>query len=69
MEPSARGAARASFTRRCWSMSESPSKAVLTTVTWKWSPPPVLSWTSTDDAPGKAASSSSRMVAASTRPW
>ena len=47
MEPSASGAASASFTRRCWSMSGSPSKASLTTVTWKWSPPPVLSSTST----------------------
>ena len=45
--PSASGAASARLTRRCCSTSESPSNAALATVTWKWSPPPVRSTTST----------------------
>src|SRR5690606_367451 len=53
--PSASGAASARFTSRCCSTSESPSKAVAVTATWKWSPPPVRSTTSTA-APGKASS-------------
>src|SRR5919204_4679381 len=55
MVPSASGSARASFTSRCWSRSESPLKRGLVTVTWKWSPPPVRSATSSSAASGKAA--------------
>src|ERR671931_1348913 len=61
MVPSASGAARASYTSRCCSTSERPSKRRLTTVTWKWSPPPVRSSTETS-SPGKAASKSSVRV-------
>src|SRR5206468_12855640 len=68
MEPSARGAASASFTRRCWSRRETPSNAELTTVTWKWSPVPVRSWTSSAAASGNACARSAWMVSASTRP-
>ena len=52
--PSASGAASARLTIRCCSTSETPSNASLATVTWKWSPPPVRSRTSTCP-PGKAA--------------
>src|SRR6185503_20362364 len=61
--PSASGAASARLTIRCCSTSETPSNASLATVTWKWSPPPVRSRTSTCP-PGKAASSSVRIVSA-----
>ena len=47
MVPSASGAASARLTSRCCSTSERPSNATLATVTWKWSPPPVRSTTST----------------------
>src|SRR5204863_8797755 len=52
--PSRSGSASASFTSRCWSSSESPSKRGLATTTWKWSPPPVRSSTATSPASGKA---------------
>src|SRR5919197_1842956 len=57
MVPSARGSARASFTSRCWSRSESPLKRGLVTATWKWSPPPVRSSTRSSVASGNAARS------------
>src|SRR5207248_305036 len=62
MVPSASGAASAVLTKRCWSISGSPSKRGLATVTWKWSPPPVRSTTSSTDASGKACSRSIRIV-------
>src|SRR6476659_2201587 len=68
MEPSARGAASASFTRRCWSRRATPSKSAVTTVTWKWSPVPVRSSTSTAVAPGKAPTRSARIASARMRP-
>ena len=43
MVPSASGAASARLTSRCCSTSERPSNDALSTVTWKWSPPPVRS--------------------------
>src|ERR1044072_832279 len=66
MVPSASGVARASYTRRCCSTSERPSKRELATVTWKWSPPPVRSSTETS-SPRKAASRSSVRVLAAMR--
>ena len=45
MVPSRSGSASASLTSRCCSSSGSPSKRRLSTVTWKWSPPPVRSST------------------------
>src|SRR5919197_1920689 len=57
MVPSARGSARASFTSRCCSRSGSPLKRGLVTATWKWSPPPVRSSTTSSVASGNAARS------------
>src|SRR5919109_1789760 len=57
MVPSRNGSARASFTSRCWSRSESPLKRGLVTATWKWSPPPVRSSTTSSVASGNAARS------------
>src|ERR687887_351456 len=54
MVPSARGSARASFTSRCCSSSGSPLKRGLVTATWKWSPPPVRSSTTSSVASGNA---------------
>src|ERR1044072_4095466 len=66
MVPSASGVASASYTRRCCSTRERPSKRELAHVTWKWSPPPVRSSTETW-SPGKAASRSSVRVLAAMR--
>ena len=60
MVPSASGAASASFTRRCCSSNGSPSNRELATVTWKWSPAPVRSSTSSSDASGNASASIAR---------
>ena len=61
MVPSASGAASARLTRRCCSTSESPSNDPLWTLTWKWSPPPVRSSTSTLPS-GNACSRSARIT-------
>src|SRR5262245_35585837 len=66
--PSASGPASASLTRRCWSISESPSKRALATVTWKWSPVPVRSCTSSSDASGNASPSSVRSLSVAILP-
>src|SRR4029450_9345742 len=58
--PPASGAPSASLTSRCCSISGSPSKRVLATVTWKWSPPPVRSSTDSSAASGNACSRSGR---------
>src|SRR3954451_20998724 len=55
--PSASGAESASYTRRCCSTSDSPFSDAAVTVTWKWSPPPVRSTTSSSVASGNACSS------------
>ncbi len=61
MVPSASGAASARLTSRCCSTSDSPSNDPLSTVTWKWSPPPVRSSTSTPPS-GNASSRSARIA-------
>src|SRR5262249_50191337 len=58
--PSASGVDSASYTRRCCSTSESPVNDGAETTTWKWSPPPVRSMTSSSVASGNAPSSSRR---------
>src|SRR5262249_1886982 len=56
--PPPRGPAGASVTSRCCSSSGNPSKRGLSTVTWKWSPPPVRSSTRSSGASGNASRSS-----------
>ena len=63
--PSASGAASAAFTSRCWSIRLTPSKRALSIVTWKWSPPPVLSTTAIS-APGNAWSRRSLIASVAT---
>src|SRR5579862_2869151 len=60
MVPSARGSASAWYTRRCCSTSERPPSDGAVTTTWKWSPPPVRSITSSSVASGNADSSKAR---------
>src|SRR5581483_2487541 len=67
MRPSASGSASASYTRRCWSTSDSPVSDGDATTTWKWSPPPVRSVTCSSVASGDACSSSSRSGCVLTR--
>src|SRR5919197_1683001 len=57
MVPSRSGSPSASFTSRCCSRSGSPLKHALVTATWKWSPPPVRSSTTSSAASGNAARS------------
>src|SRR5436190_6802481 len=65
MVPSASGSASASYTSRCCSTSESPSKRGLATETWKWSPPPVRASTESSSTGNAPRSSSSTRVRAS----
>src|SRR6185312_4459014 len=60
MVPSASGAASAWYTRRCCSTSDRPESDGAVTTTWKWSPPPVRSVTSSSVASGNAPWSSVR---------
>src|SRR5919197_3071148 len=57
MVPLASGSSRASLTSRCCSRSGGPLNRGLVTATWKWSPPPVRSSTTSSVASGNAARS------------
>src|SRR5205823_8555966 len=69
MVPSRSGSASASLTSRCCSSSGKPSKRGLSTVTWKWSPPPVRSSTRSSAASGNAPRNRDSSRSTATAPW